>query len=375
MAWRDRPSGQASVAPRHTDQAKRAASGAVAAPTKTAAKASASPPLNKAPATKARPRSQRPTTARTTDALIARFWGVRGSYATPRVGGGNVGGDTTCVELRYGRQTVVIDAGSGAIALGEELLRRAGSQPDQPHEITLVLTHAHHDHLCGLPFFAPLYDPRFRIHFFGPDLAGMRFADIVAGYMRAPYFPVDFHALPSRRTLTSLSDGDQVLLPAEGAPRLITAATRVPGDALLVEALLSQLHPVNGSMVYRFTAGGARLIFATDVEARGQNIAAEQRLIDFARDADILIHDAQYSEQDYSGSDPKRGYGHSTPTMAVRVAREAGVGRLVLFHHEPHYDDEAVMELERQARAAFTETITAREGLELRLDGARRRLV
>ena len=378
MAWRVRPNGQASVARGHTKQAKQGASGAVEAPTRTPVSPAPSQALKKASAAKARPRAQRAPAGVAPDALIARFWGVRGSYATPRVGGGHVGGDTTCMELRYGRQTVVIDAGSGAIALGEELMRRANSQPDQPCEITLLLTHAHHDHLCGLPFFAPLYDPRFHIHLFGPDLAGMRFDDIVAGYMRAPYFPVDFRALPSRRTLTSLGDGDQLLLPAEGAPRLITAATRIPGDALLVDALLSQLHPVDGSMVYRFTAGGARLIFATDVEVRGQNPEADQRLIAFARSADILIHDAQYSEQDYGGAAPKRGYGHSTPAMAVRVAREAGVGRLVLFHHEPHYDDQAVMELERQARADFPETITAREGLELRLDcldGMRRRLV
>lgn len=351
MAWTVRPQGQTSVTPRPSDGAAH-----VAAPTP-------------------KPQPRGAAADQDAEALVARFWGVRGSYATPRVGGGTVGGDTTCLELRYGRQTLIIDAGSGIIALGEDLMRRANATSAQPQAITLLLTHAHHDHLCGLPFFAPLYDPRFHIHFFGPDLAGMRFEDIIAGYMRAPYFPVDFRALPSRRTLTSLSDGARVLIPAHGGSLILADGERASADALLVETLFTQLHPSNGTMLYRITADAARLVFATDVEVRGQDPEAERRLIEFARGADVLIHDAQYSEEDYDGADPKRGYGHSTPTMAVRVARGAQVGRLALFHHDPHYDDQAVAELERRARAAFPDVITAREGLELRLDGARRRLV
>ncbi|HZC06230.1 MAG TPA: MBL fold metallo-hydrolase [Ktedonobacterales bacterium] len=316
------------------------------------------------------------------DDLVARFWGVRGSYPTPRVGGGRVGGETTCLEIRHGRHTLIIDAGSGAISLGEELMRRAQGSPTQRHDVTLLLTHAHHDHLCGLPFFAPLYDPHFHVRFFGPDLADMRFGEIIAGYMRAPYFPVDFHALPSQRTLSSLRDGDRLLLPPESAPRIISAggaaAPIVPANTLAVDALFSNLHPANGTMVYRVTAGAARLVFATDVEARGHDVDADRRLIDFARGADTLIHDAQYSQADYDGdasNESKRGYGHSTPAMAVRVARDAGVSRLVLFHHDPHYSDETVMQLQQRAREGFPEVVAAREGLELRLDGARRRLV
>jgi ribonuclease BN (tRNA processing enzyme) len=317
------------------------------------------------------------------DALIARFWGVRGSYPTPRVGAGAVGGETTCLEIRYGRHTLIIDAGSGAIGLGEALLRRANTTPRQRQDVTLLLTHAHHDHLCGLPFFAPLYDARFHVRLFGPDLANMRFGEIIAGYMRAPYFPVDFHALPSRRTLHSLGDGDRLLMPPEGEPSIVRADASapanipdsVPDGALSVDALFSRLHPANGTMVYRISGGAARLVFATDVEVGGQCAEADQRLVEFARNADTLVHDAQYSEEDYGGDEPKRGFGHSTPAMAVRVARDAGVSRLVLFHHDPHYSDEAVMELQRRAQIGFPQVVTAREGMELRVDGARRRLV
>ena len=322
-------------------------------------------------------------TPATSETLVARFWGVRGSYPTPRVGAGVIGGETTCLEIRYGRHTLVIDAGSGAIALGEELVRRANANTrdgssGQRQDITLLFTHAHHDHLCGLPFFAPLYDSRFHVRFFGPDLARMRFGDIIAGYMRAPYFPVDFRSLPARRSLRRLRDGDRVLLIPEQEPRVLSARGKSPAPplgVLLVDAHFSNLHPADGTMVYRVVGGAARLVFATDVEIGARGPAGDRRLIEFARDADVLVHDAQYSEDDYHGSDPKRGFGHSTPAMAARVARDAGVGRLVLFHHEPHYSDEAVLALQRHASAEFAEVITAREGLELRLDGDRRRLV
>ena len=313
-------------------------------------------------------------------ALRVRFWGVRGSHPVAHTLGSRIGVNTTCLEVRYGRHVLILDAGSGIVALGEELARELASprEADRP-TISLLFTHAHHDHLCGLPFFAPLFRADADLNFFGPDQAGMTFENIIAGYMRAPYFPVDFRDLPSRRRLMSVGDGIRLVwLPESNAPRLLHEHGVTPPDALVVDVLYSGLHPRDGTLMYRISSGGQSLVFATDVEVRGQNPEADHRLIAFARSADILIHDAQYSEQDYGGAAPKRGYGHSTPAMAVRVAREAGVGRLVLFHHEPHYDDQAVMELERQARADFPETITAREGLELRLDcldGMRRRLV
>ena len=358
MTWRFRPDGRANAAPKETLGAPRSY---ITQPL----------PLDRA--------------AAADEALVARFWGVRGSYPTPRVGAGQVGGETTCLEMRYGHRILIIDAGSGAIGLGEELMRLADTAPGQQLDVTLLFTHAHHDHLCGLPFFAPLYDSRFHVRFFGPDLANMRFGDIIAGYMRAPYFPVDFHALPSRRTLHSLRDGDRLVIPADGEPRIVVPSVLDDAshdelraslrDDLVVDALFSRLHPTDGTMVYRVSAGAARLVFATDVEIGAPSACGERRLVEFARDADALVHDAQYSEEDYHGSSPKRGFGHSTPAMAARIARDAGVGRLVLFHHDPHYSDEAVMELQRRARVSFPEVVTAREGLELRLDGARRRLV
>lgn len=333
----------------------------------------------------------------------ARFWGVRGSYPTTFAQGSLIGGATTCLEVRAGRHVVILDAGSGIIALGEALEREWRDLPpaDRP-TLTLLFTHAHHDHLCGLPFFAPLFDPQAQITLLGPDLAGMRFDDIIAGYMRSPYFPVDFRQLPSQRTLISIGDGARLSWghdartphvhhgqtaansahsaddepPTHSAKRATSVAA--PG-ALLVQAIHSNLHPREGTLIYRIGMGAHSLVFATDVEVGAHGADADARFIQFARGADVLAHDAQYSEVDYHGGliaeagarrPAHRGFGHSTPMMAADVARRADVGQLALIHHNPAYDDASIEALADDARRDFPNVIAAREGLELTIGEA-----
>ena len=329
--------------------------------------------------------SSRPT-------LLVRFWGVRGSYPTVSANGSAIGGNTTCIEIRSGRQVVVIDAGSGAIPLGEALSREWRELP--PHQrpaLTMLFTHAHHDHLCGLPFFAPLFNANADLALYGPDLAGMRFEEILGGYMRPPYFPVDFRDLPSHRTLSSIHDGARLIWPNAaskgGAPVVVYGeqATDAPKDALVVDVLHSALHPQNGTLIYRVSVGGHCFVFATDVEIGAHGPEADARLIAFAQGADALAHDAQYSARDYYGAPSLsdsvahgakdtpthyRGFGHSTPEMAARVAVAARVKQLVLVHHNPLYDDAAVLALESAARQQFANVTTAHEGLELHFGAA-----
>lgn len=302
--------------------------------------------------------------------LQARFWGVRGSHPAAYPMGSRFGGNTTCLELRYGQHVLIVDAGSGIMALGDALLREWCTMPraEQP-SLTLLFTHAHHDHLCGLPFFAPLFETGLDVHLLGPDLAGLRFEEILSGYIRSPYFPIDFHDLPSRRHVRSIGDGAHLVWPeARTGPTTWESSTPPPQDVLSVEVLHARMHPREGTLMYRISAGGRSLVFATDVEVGERGEEGVQRFIRFARGADVLVHDAQYSEDDYAGPLPHRGYGHSTPTMAARVAQAAEVGRLVLFHHDPAYADAEIAALERDARRLFPETVAAREGSEILLD-------
>src|SRR5579862_4814663 len=277
--------------------------------------------------------------------LRARFWGVRGSYPLTTIYGTRIGGATTCLEIRYQRHIVILDAGSGIIALGEALAREWRGLPAQERpSLTLLFTHAHHDHLCGLPFFAPLFDPQAQITFVGPDLSGMQFADIIAGYMRSPYFPVDFHELPSQRSLHSIGDGARLAWTLDDSvPQIIHRATSEEASStdeartqpaihsstqaqaptpLTVEAMYSTLHPRDGTLIYRVSAADHSLVFATDVEVGSRSAEADARFVRFVHGADVLVHDAQYSVEDYYGlsadKSAYRGFGHSTPEMAAQ---------------------------------------------------------
>src|SRR5690348_5423372 len=153
----------------------------------------------------------------------ARFWGVRGSYPTPGPQTVRYGGNTTCVEIEAGSHTLILDAGSGIIRLGEDLLRRAAGAEVN---VALLITHGHGDHLIGLPFFAPLYESTARITFFAPRLAELDVEQLVTPLMSPPYFPVDMRRLPSRRMFHTLSSSEQVFWRAgQPAPQLETHTT------------------------------------------------------------------------------------------------------------------------------------------------------
>jgi ribonuclease BN (tRNA processing enzyme) len=263
------------------------------------------------------------------------------------------------------------------VPLGDDLARELRDAPpgSEHPTFTLLFTHAHHDHLCGLPFFAPLYQSSSRLQMLGPDLAGMRFEEIIAGYMRSPYFPIDFSELPSQRILTSIGDGARLVwLPEARDPIIWSHGGPLPAGSLVVDAFHSQFHPREGTLIYRISAGGRSIAFATDVEFETSEerpaSQAKQRYLRFIQEVDVLIHDAQYSEDDYSGAEaaPTRGFGHSTSLMAAQVARKARVGQLILFHHDPGYADSDIHLLEQAARQVFPATTAAREGIEIFLD-------
>lgn len=299
------------------------------------------------------------------DEFVARFWGVRGSYPVSGGADQQIGGNTSCVEVQVGGHEIILDAGTGLIPLGR---RFRESLNVSPPTITIIFSHLHYDHILGLPFFDPLYQPGTRLYLAGPRLAGRDFSDMLGRAITSPYFPVDLHDAPSTCQFYTIEPGDYLqwrpgdLQPHVQREQLNGGQKRPTGDDVRMRFLHSAAHPRNGCLISRIEYQGHSLVYATDVEW-GQ--ADSQQLVHFAEGADLLIHDAQYSEEDYFAS--KRGFGHSTAHMATEVARAAGVKHLLLFHHDPEYDDDALEHLQNTAQRAFPETRLAFEGLEVSL--------
>ncbi|MCA9676158.1 MAG: MBL fold metallo-hydrolase [Myxococcales bacterium] len=273
--------------------------------------------------------------------IVLRFRGVRGSLATPGPSTVGVGGNTSCVEVQIGDARLVLDAGSGLRALGDELVATGGSHT------TLLLSHLHWDHIQGLPFFAPIYTPGHRVEVISGGNGVMPLEAALRRQMCAPFFPVAFDDVTAQVSARELRAGETLRV----------------GDATVRMARLNHPDPVWG---YRIEHGGRAVVYATDTEHYACVDPVLRRL---AADADVLIYDAQYTPEEYRGDGgPARvGWGHSTWQAAVELARAANVRRLVLFHHDPRRSDAAVADLEARARIAFPGTVAAREGDEIRV--------
>ena len=298
--------------------------------------------------------------------ITVRFWGVRGSYPTTGSQTLRHGGNTACVEICAGERRerrLIFDAGSGIIKLGSTLVQRMDGI--NPLKLALFFTHAHGDHLVGFPFFNPLYEERSYIHFFGPQLEGRSIEELVLPFMSPPYFPVDLRQLPSHKMYHTIGDAQCVRwLPGQDTPLLQAVDEDLPAASageVRVYADFTHSHPLNGALVYRIEYAGRSVVYATDVEWRQ---GCEPSFLDFVTGADVLIHDAQYTLHDYAA---RQGFGHSSLQMATDVAKRTGVKELILFHHEPGYDDDQLDGMEAEARTHFAHTRSACEGMEINL--------
>jgi phosphoribosyl 1,2-cyclic phosphodiesterase len=270
------------------------------------------------------------------------FWGVRGSIASPGPETAGVGGNTSCVEVRCGSTRIVLDAGTGIRKLGDKLLTQG------PVDTTLLLSHLHWDHIQGLPFFVPAYLPSSKLRIMGSAHGVMSVGEALTHQMTAPVFPVRLDELGAQITLREVKAGE----------------TFDVGEARVRVAKLN--HP-GGVHAYRIEHEGRSVVYATDTE---HYACVDPALKALAEGADVLIYDSQYTPEEYRGDlgRSRVGWGHSTYVAGAEIAKAAGVGQYVLYHHDPQRSDAGVADIERRARELFPSSVAAREGLVLGLD-------
>jgi phosphoribosyl 1,2-cyclic phosphodiesterase len=267
------------------------------------------------------------------------FWGVRGSIASPGPKTARIGGNTSCLEVRVGRELVILDGGTGLRLLGEKLLG------EMPIRASMFFSHVHWDHIQGFPFFAPAFVKGNSFVLYGGKNVTQTLEETLAGQMNFPTFPVTLNDMGAQMTFRDLAEGEEV---------------RVGDDVVVTSAQLK--HP-GGVLAYRLEHQGRSIVYATDNEHGAE---PDPKLLALAKNADVLIYDAQYTPEEYAGANgagSKVGWGHSTMMEGARVAEIAGVRKLILFHHDPNQDDAAVDQKTERARAAFGATEAAYEGL------------
>ncbi len=258
--------------------------------------------------------------------MYIKFWGTRGSIATPGPDTVKFGGNTSCVEVVSTKgHRLIIDAGTGIRALGDELV-----QTGQPVHLTLLLTHTHWDHILGMAFFKPVYLESTVITIDGCPKAFWGLANVFDDRKGNGYFPVAFDELKAKiRHLERLPSGPLQL-----------------GD-LTIDGI--ETHHPQGGMGFRLREPDRSLVFLTDNELTNEAPLGKQPedYAAFAQGCDLLIHDAQYLPEEIASH---RGWGHSTYVDAVELAILAGVPRLILFHHDPARNDREIQEIEARAR-------------------------
>jgi phosphoribosyl 1,2-cyclic phosphodiesterase len=272
-------------------------------------------------------------------APVVTFWGVRGSLPVPGPATAVYGGNTTCLEVmtpsRDGPRRFIIDAGSGMQALGRSRDWSGVKRLD------LLLTHLHHDHVIGLPFFNAVSARDIVIHVWCGNLGGATAEGALSSMFSPPLFPVSLAGFPLKFRFHGFRAG--ATLDIDG----VTIGT-------------APLEHPSGATGYRFDGGSGSLAIITDIEHRAD--APDPAVVALCKDADTLVYDSMFEEKDY---DRCRGWGHSTAKAGMTLAKAAGVRQFVGIHHAPEHDDTIMADRERRLRAAWPEALMAREGMRL----------
>jgi len=274
------------------------------------------------------------------DDFVVKFWGVRGSVPTPGKDTIRYGGNTSCIEMQIAGKRLIFDGGTGMRELGKELMQ------EMPVEAYIFFTHYHWDHIQGFPLFTPAFTEGNCFHIYGatpPEGKSMKqhFIDRVLHYNS----PVPLRGMQADLKFYELQHGQKMMLHG-------------------IEIETGSLNHPNTAMGYRVTWNGRSAVYCSDTEHFPDRL--DESVVNLAQDADVLIYDAMYTDDEYyNPKSSKVGWGHSTWQEAIKVAKAAGVKRVVIFHHEPTHSDDFLDRMAKKVKEAFPLAVMAKEGLVL----------
>ena len=269
-----------------------------------------------------------------------KFWGVRGSIACSGPRTVRYGGNTSSIEVRCGERVLLFDAGTGFRYLGHALAKSG------PLDVDLFLTHTHFDHVAGLPFFKPFFQPQNRFRLWAGHLGErMTLRRVLGEFMMSPLFPVPPQVFRARMEYREFKAGDTL----KPAPDIAVRTTGLN-------------HP-DGATGYRVDYAGRSLCYLTDTEHVPG--APDRNILELIAGADLVIYDSMYTDAEY---ETYTGWGHSTWQEGVRLCREAGAKRLCVFHHDPEHDDDMLDGIALEVERQLPGSVVAKDGLVLKLD-------
>ncbi len=276
--------------------------------------------------------------------MKVKFWGVRGSIPISSSKNSKYGGNTSCVEVNCGGKIIILDSGTGIMPLGHDIMSGNIVKENNMKRLYIFISHVHWDHIQGFPFFQPAFEPEFEISIYSSLHDEINIESALRGQMTAPYFPIQLKDMSACMNFKNIKSDENVQI----------------GNVIVKSISLD--HP-NGSLGYKITCEDKSVAYISDHEHTEKST---QRMIKFLKETNLVIFDAQYTPDEYSGSDGGggcKGWGHSTWEAAVTLCREAKVGQLALTHHG--HEDLGVDRIESDAQKEFRNTVAAYEGLEI----------
>lgn len=300
-----------------------------------------------------------------------KFRGVRGSFPVADKNFLKFGGNTSCVEVNAGGRLIILDAGTGIVSLGNEMTQKHIASSVNPKDRTpcsalILLSHIHIDHLLGLAFFNPLHIKSSKIKLYGSGSHDSSIEQALKELVFGKGHPLDLEVVACQFDINELVEGCGILIKPEKEPELVRLDNVIPNENdILITFYQSYTHPNDAVMIYRISYKGKSLVYATDKECC---LGGDNKFCSFAKDCDLLIHDAQYITEDYfSLYNPKQGFGHSTYDMAIEAMKQSRAQNIIFYHYDPNYDDTKLSMIEERYALNAKNIQMAYEGLEFEI--------